>query len=86
MCRDSKLTHLLVDVLGGNSVTHVLCTFKPESNTVADTVMCIAKELAQIDNFPIENTEDAKVASLYLFVASLLSFTFVSNAEAVSSV
>jgi hypothetical protein len=54
------LTHLLVDVLGGNSVTLVLCTFKPESNRVTEKVLDIAKQLANIDNFPIENTGDAK--------------------------
>ena len=61
MCSDSKLTQLLVDVLGGNSVTYVLCTLKPQNSKVSENVLRIAQRIAQIENFPIENTEDAKV-------------------------
>ncbi|XP_062509510.1 kinesin-like protein KIF3A isoform X2 [Corticium candelabrum] len=57
---DSKLTQLLVDVLGGNSVTYVLCTLKPQNSKVSENVLRIAQRIAQIENFPIENTEDAK--------------------------
>lgn len=36
--RESKLTHLLKDSLGGNSNTVIICTLNPHENAMGDTV------------------------------------------------
>ncbi len=36
--RDSKLTHILKDSLGGNSLTHIIITLSPSSQSLSETL------------------------------------------------
>lgn len=48
--RDSKLTKLLMDSLGGNSMTLMIACCSPSSNVVDETLRCLFMQLILCNN------------------------------------
>ena len=67
--RDSKLTRLLQDSLGGNSVTVMLCNASPADTSVEETLSALrfAERAKKIENVATVNRDPraAKAAALY---------------------
>ena len=61
--RESKVTLLLKDALGGNCRTKALVTLHPSDSSSLATVLKTAGQLAQIQNYPVVNDFMAKVCS-----------------------
>jgi hypothetical protein len=61
--RDSKLTYLLQDSLGGNAKTIMIATASPAASTVSETLntMKFAKRAKQIENAPKLNKNESNV-------------------------
>jgi len=59
--RDSKLTHILQDSLGGNSKTIILATINPLSTQITETLTTLkfAKRAKEIKNAPKVNKNDS---------------------------
>lgn len=59
--RDSKLTHLLQDSLGGNSKTIVICTASPSNLSSTETLSTLkfAKRVKEIKNIPKINKNES---------------------------
>jgi hypothetical protein len=55
--RDCRLTHLLTDALGGNSVTAMICTLSPALVCATETLgtLRVASQSARILNHPMRN-------------------------------
>jgi hypothetical protein len=68
--RDSKLTRLLQDSLGGNSVTVMLCNASPADASAEETLSALrfAERAKKIENVAIVNRDPraAKAAALYV--------------------
>lgn len=62
--RESVLTTLLTDVLGGNCITNCLVTFKPIKTAASSMILRYAMRLKRIVNYPIQNTPNYKVIYL----------------------
>ena len=67
--RDSKLTRLLQDSLGGNSVTVMLCNASPADASAEETLSALrfAERAKKIENVATVNRDPraAKAAALY---------------------
>ena len=61
--RESKVTLLLKDALGGNCRTKALVTLHPSDSSSLATVLETAGQLAQVQNYPVVNDFMAKVCS-----------------------
>lgn len=61
LCRESKVTLLLKDALGGNCKTKALITLHPADTSSLSSVLNTAGQLAQVQNYPIVNDFMAKV-------------------------
>ena len=61
--RESKVTLLLKDALGGNCRTKALVTLHPSDSSSLATVLKTAGQLAQVQNYPVVNDFMAKVCS-----------------------
>ena len=61
ICRESKVTLLLKDALGGNCKTKALITLHPTDTSSLSGVLKTAGQLAQVQNYPIVNDFMAKV-------------------------
>ena len=59
--RESKVTMLLKDALGGNCKTKALVTLHPSDSSSLSTVLRTAGQLAQVQNYPVINDFMAKV-------------------------
>lgn len=55
--RDSKLTHILKDSLGGNSLTHIIITISPSSSCIHETLssMKFAHNAKSVKQHLVEN-------------------------------
>jgi hypothetical protein len=75
--RDSKLTRLLKDSLGGNSKTLIVACISPAESNAVETISTLryAKRAKSIKNRPIinEDPKDAVMASLYREIKKLKS-------------
>jgi len=58
--RESKLTHLLKDSLGGNSKTIIICTLNPNQMAIRETLTTLkfAERAKKIKNKAIVNEEN----------------------------
>ena len=58
--RESKLTHLLKDSLGGNSKTVIICTLNPNQMALRETLSTLkfAERAKKIQNRAIINEEN----------------------------
>jgi hypothetical protein len=58
--RESKLTHLLKDSLGGNSKTVIICTLNPNQMAIRETISTLkfAERAKKIKNKAIVNEEN----------------------------
>ena len=58
--RQSKLTHLLKDSLGGNSKTVIICTLNPHFDAIKETVSTLkfAQRAKMIRQKPVVNEEN----------------------------
>ncbi len=56
--RNSTLTKLLKNSLGGNSITYVICTISPSSRDINETYMTLkfAEKAKLIKNTPVINS------------------------------
>lgn len=70
--RDSKMTLLLKDALGGNCKTKALITLHAADTASLPSVLKTAGQLAQVQNYPIVNDFMAKVCYLCLFCSMAL--------------
>ena len=59
--RDTILTTLMSDVLGGNCFTNCLATFKPIKTPASPIIMRYALRLKSVVNYPTPNTIQFKV-------------------------
>ena len=61
--RDSKLTHILKDSLGGNSHTHIIITLSPSLNSLSETLssMKFAHNAKSIKQHIKENVRQPKI-------------------------
>ena len=59
--RQSKLTHLLKDSLGGNSKTVMICTLNPHASAIKETISTLkfAQRAKMIKNKAIVNEENS---------------------------
>ena len=64
--RDSKLTHILKDSLGGNSLTHIIITLSPSSSNLQETLssMKFAHTAKSVKQHLKENVSDYEVIIL----------------------
>lgn len=72
--RESKVTLLLKDALGGNCKTKALVTLHPSDTLGLASVLRTAGQLAQIQNYPIVNDFMAKVLYISDMFICLLIF------------
>lgn len=80
--RDSKLTQLLSDSLGGNSKTIIVATISPSINNLSETVNTLkfGKRAKEIKNIPVVNRNES-VAVLLTQIESLKSNISVLEAK-----
>lgn len=68
--RESKLTYLLKDSLGGNSKTVIICTLNPNQMAIKETISTLkfAERAKRIKNKAIinEDSDEGKFKKLYL--------------------
>ena len=59
--RDSKLTRLLQDSLGGNSVTMMVCNISPSESEASETASSLrfAERMARVKNKPVQGLDPA---------------------------
>lgn len=72
--RESKVTLLLKDALGGNCKTKALVTLHPSDTLGLASVLRTAGQLAQVQNYPIVNDFMAKVLYISDMFICLLIF------------
>ena len=71
--RNSKLTEMLKEELGGNFKTRVIMCFRPETDSyVVAPMLRLASQFNKVNNFPVLNDSFAQVFAFFQYI-------FVSN-------
>lgn len=82
--RDSKLTHLLKDSLGGNSRTVIICTLNPNQMAIRETLSTLkfAERAKKIKNRAIVNEENNERVYEKKYLATLRELTMLKHSLA----